>query len=699
MKSRNAMRIRSRPIASGCRPAHLAVAAICLLPNLEAASSDVLTRTLQPVFRQSCNKCHGERGTPNGNVNLFALRSAAELAQNPELVRDLAKVLDSGVMPPAGEPPLAPEKRQQLVAELRGLLRVAVSSQQAFPQTPMRRMNRLQYNNAVQDLFDLRVDVFALPERMLRAYGYFHPETGKMPDELKAGSRPLGKSQLIDKRLAGVAPFPQDLRAEHGYDNRGDHLTLSPLLLEAFLKLGTSIVESEDFNAQTSGAWTRLFAPPPERDNTEAAVRESLRDFLTQAFRRPVEDALLNRYVDHAMTRIRSGGSFGDGMRAALSAALASPRFLYLYERAGQDHVAERLDDFELASRLSFFLWGSIPDRTLLELAAAGTLRDPSVLQQQVGRMLRDARLKRFCDSFPTQWLQLERIVSSVPDRQRFPDFYFAKFRASMHMMLEPLLLFETILIENRSILELVDSDFSYRSELLESWYQDGTRPQRVPPVAIPFRRVPVTDRRQGGVITNAAVMTMTSGPERTRPITRGAWVADVVFNDPPDPPPANVPPLLPEEGADARTDLTLRERFQEHRTQADCAVCHVKIDPLGFVLENYGPTGVWRDTYADGRPVDAGGVLLGHRKFGNIVEFKDAILAEKDRFARAFAGHLLEFALGRELAASDEPALDRIVQETAASAYRIQDMIARVVLSDPFLNKYNPVRPGKRSP
>lgn len=687
-----------RPLALGGRPARFAAVAFCLLQSVDAASGDALTRVLQPTLQQSCVKCHGERGAPHGNVNLFAIRSAADLSRDPELVRSLVKVLDTGVMPPAGEPPLAKERRQRLVAGLRDMLHAAVSAQETFPHAPMRRMNRFQYNNAVQDLFDLRVDVFALPERMLREYGYFRPETGKMPENLKAGSRPLGKSQLIDKRLAGVAPFPQDLRAEHGYDNRGDHLTLSPLLLEAFLKLGTSIVESEDFNDQTSGAWARYFAPPPNPENTEVAVNEALRDYLERAFRRPVEDALLPRYVDHVMQRVRAGGSFGDAMKSAASAALASPRFIYLYERAGQGDAAERLDDFELASRLSFFLWGSIPDRTLFDLAAEGALRDSSILQDQVDRMLQDARLKRFCDSFPTQWLQLERIVSSVPDPDRFPDFYFAKFRASMHMMLEPLLLFETVLIENRSILELVDTDFSYRSELLESWYRDGTRPEKVPPVAIPFRRVTVADRRQGGVITNAAVMTMTSGPERTRPITRGAWVADVVFNDPPDPPPANVPPLLPQEGSDSTADLTLRQRFEEHRTQADCAVCHVKIDPLGFALENYGPNGVWRDAYDDGQAVDASGVLFGRHEFSNIVEFKDAILAERDRFARAFAGHLLEFALARELEASDEPALDRIVRETSAAGYRIQDMIKQVVLSEPFLSKYNPVRSGDRS-
>ena len=687
-----------RHFVAGCQAAWFLATAICLLPTIHAARKDVLKDILQPVFHQSCVKCHGEHGDPTGNVDLYSLRRAADLTKDPELLRSLVNALDSGFMPPSPEPPLAADKRERLVAELRRLLHVSVRDQRSLPHTPIRRMNRFQYNNAVQDLFELRVDVFALPERMLREYGYFRPETGRMPDELKAGSRPLGKSQLIDKRLAGVAPFPQDLRAEHGYDNRGDHLTMSPLLLEEFLRLSRSIVQSGDFNEETSGAWARLFGLRPEPGETLGLVTDTLRDFLTHAFRRPVEDALLERYVDHAMARIESGDSFADGMRAAVSVALASPRFLYLYERAGAGNAAQRLDGFELASRLSFFLWGSVPDEVLLDLAAEGRLHEPAVLAGQVDRMMRDARLKRFCDSFPTQWLQLERIVSSVPDRQRFPDFYFAKFRSSMHMMLEPLLLFETVLIEDRSILELVDSDFSYRSELLDSWYRDGTRPEKVPPVQIPFRRVRVTDRRQGGVITNVAVMTMTSGPMETRPITRGSWMAGVIFNDPPDPPPADVPLLPHKEGTGETADLTLRERFEAHRTQADCASCHTRIDPLGFALENYGPTGVWREAYENGRDVDPSGVLFGRHRFDGIVEFKDAILAEKDRFVRAFAGHLLEFALGRELAPSDEPALDRVVSETASDDYRIRELIRQIVLSEPFLRKYNPVKPRKRS-
>lgn len=676
--------------------AWIAVLAVLMAPILGAAGRDVLKDTIQPVLREKCVQCHGAQGVPSGDVDLAALRSSADLVRDGELLQNLVRVLDTGLMPPEGAPSLNEAKRDELVAALRGLLHVAANSRTDFPQTPIRRMNRFQYSNAVQDLFELKVDVFALPERMLRAYGYFQPDTGKMPDALKAGSRPLGKSQLIDGRLAGVTPFPQDLRAEHGYDNRGDHLSLSPLLLEAFLKLSRSIVDSADFNEETSGAWERLFVESPKAADTRAAVRGALRGFLTLAFRRPVEDKVLGRYADYAMGRIRRGSSYADGMKAALSVALASPRFLYLYDLASSGKRAAAVDDFELASRLSFFLWGSLPDRTLLDIAGEGRLHDPEVLGAQVNRMLRDPRVKRFCDSFPTQWLQLERIVSSVPDRERFPDFYFAKFRSSMHMMLEPLLLFETVLIEDRPILDLVDPGFSYRSELLESWYRDGTRPEKVPAVQLPFRRVPVTDRRQGGVITNVAVMTMTSGPMETQPITRGAWIASVILNDPPDPPPADVPLLVDSDGAHEHAALGVRERFEMHRTRPDCASCHAKIDPLGFALENYGPTGVWRETYVSGQKIDAGGVLFGRYQFRDIIEFKDAILAEKDRFARAFAGHLLEFALGRELGVVDEPALDRIVRAVSQKDYRMQEFIRQIVLSDPFLHKYNPVKANR---
>ena len=254
-------------------------------------------------------------------------------------------------------------------------------------------------------------------------------------------------------------------------------------------------------------------------------------------------------------------------------------------------------------------------------------------------------------------------------------------------MMLEPLLLFETILIEDRPILQLIDSDFSYRSARLDNIYYGANRVDQQNPVTVlPFKRVQLSDRRQGGVITNAAVMTMTSGPQRTQPITRGAWLATVIFNDPPKPPPADVPPLS-EEAPKDEEHLTLRERLSAHRERADCAGCHEQIDPLGFALENYGPTGKWRETYDNGRKVDMNGTLFRMHEFNDIVEFKDAVLAEKDRFTRGFASHLLSFALARETGVGDSLSIDRIATETAADDYRIQTLIRQVVLSESFLH------------
>ncbi|MCB1122858.1 MAG: DUF1592 domain-containing protein, partial [Verrucomicrobiae bacterium] len=650
--------------------------------------SEEATANLLKTFRTHCTKCHGDHGEAEGEVNLLNLKTDDDLQRRPELLESLITVLRDRRMPPADSPSVSDAERQQTIATLQMILKQALMTQPFVP-IPIRRMNRFQYNNAVQDLFALKLDVFALPERMLREHGdYFQPQTGKMPDQLKAGSRPLGKSQLIDKRLEGVAPFPQDLRAEHGFDNRGDHLTLSPLLMESFLNLSRSIVQSEDFNEKTCGIWNEFFVGPGWAETTEHGIRSRLERFLTLAFRKPVEATIIDRYSQYALARIQEGLSFTDSMKEVASAVLASPRFLYLYDRAETEVGSSRVDGFELASRLSFFLWGSIPDEELLTLAANGSLSEKEVLSAQVDRMLKDHKLKRFCDSFPAQWLQLERIVSSVPDPDKYPDFYFAKFRASMHMMMEPLLLFETILVENRSILELIDSNFSYRSDLLDTWYIDGSKPENIKPTAVPFKRVPLLDRREGGVITNAAILTMTSSPIRTKPITRGAWIASVIFNDPPEPPPADVPPL--EETAEKPdfANLPLREQFAIHREREDCAGCHKRIDPLGFALENYGPTGVWRDTYENGNRIDASGELFKKHPFTTIEEFKDAILAEKDRFTQAFATHLLSFALGRETGVADTTSISRIVAAVRADDYRIQSVLHQIVLSESFQQK-----------
>ncbi|QDV21908.1 DUF1592 domain-containing protein [Aureliella helgolandensis] len=663
--------------------------------NVFAVESNAFSQVLAPAIREHCSNCHGAGEDSEGGLDLLEMNTDS-LGERVELVRSLIRVLDLQEMPPEAEPPLDSELRQSLVTGLTAVLHASLTKQPRFSHTPMRRMNRFQYNNAVTDLFGLKCIVFTLPERMMREHnGYFKPESGKMADVVSVGSRPLGKSQLIEPRLANVAAFPQDLRAEHGFDNRGDHLSMSPLLMESFLALGQSITQSPDFDSKNVGIWDEFFAVPTDLETIPTEVRRRLKPFLTKAFRRPIVEEQFERYASYVLRRLDAGTPFTEAMQAVAAAAIASPRFLYLYETSHERGTVEEVDDFELASRLSFFLWGSLPDQSLLDLAAAGTLSRPDILDLQIERMLKDHKLKRFCDSFPTQWLQLDRIISSIPSRERFPQFYYLKYRDSMHMMLEPLLLFETVLIENQSITQLIDSDFTYRSTLLEEAY----RPTNGKPqpgkggevMALRFRRMPVTDRRDGGVITNAAVMTMTSGPERTQPITRGAWIASVIFNNPPDPPPADVP-ALDETPPAGEESLTLRERLSMHRQRSDCKGCHEQIDPLGFALENYDPIGVWRETYENGREVDMAGRLFQKHEFVNVLEFKDAILAEKDRFALAFGEHLLSFALARELEAADHLAAEHIATTCAQDGYKMQTFLKQVILSKPFRSKCTPL-------
>ena len=661
------------------------VLVLCFLSQSVLAKKEF---SIEGSFESYCIECHGMKGKVKGEVNLISFTEGKDLKGDPELLQTIMEVIDFGEMPPEENQPIDNTERKMIVAELKKLLAESVSgSEKDLVKAPIRRMTRFQYANAVKDLLELKVEVFPLPEKMMRdRSGYFKPASGKMPAKMMVSSRPLGKSGLIEPRMDGVAPFPQDLRAEHGYDTQGDHLSLSPLLMEDFFRLSQSIVKSPSFNPKNVGVWTQYFEKSKRGINQMDELKSRLQHLLKRAFRAPVDDKTFSKYYSFAEQEMNKGMEMGDAMKDVFSAILASPRFLYLYDRGGEEsREPESRQNLDLASRLSFFLWGSVPDDQLLDVAMEATLSQDEQLTKQVDRMLTDEKLKRFCDSFPTQWLQLDRIISAVPDEKKYRDFYYGPplYRTTMDMMMEPLLLFETVLIEDRSVLELIDSNYTFRSARLSKWYGDAPNGKLGGPVTIRFTRQSVKDRRHGGLITNGAVMTMTSGPLETKPITRGAWVAGVIFNSPPPPPPAEVPPLPEEKEVD--DSLTLRERFADHRERADCAGCHEKLDPLGFALENFDPVGRWREKYHNGREVDASGTLFRSHKFSNIIEFKDAILKEKNRFVRGLAGHLLAFGLGRELNPSDSLALDEIVESVEGENYSMKSLIHAVVKSKPF--------------
>jgi hypothetical protein len=662
--------------------------------------------TLHIALKRHCFRCHGD-GKVKGKVNLVRTLAAKPhgLASDPDLIGNMIDALASGEMPPEDEKQPTKAERARWIAQLKAILKEHLAKHPVPTRVPIRRMNRFEYNNAVKDLFKLERDPFALPERTVRDIGgYFKPATGKMPGTVVVGNRAMGKSQFIGtgNTLPGVAAFPRDNRAEHGFNNRGDHLSLSPVLMKSFFELSHSIVNSPEFPIH-SRSWKTMFVAPDglSPKQLRAEGKQRLRMFLRRAFRKDVTDEIVSRYHGHFLRQLDERRTFTESIKAAVSAAMVSPRFLYIYSGSGQNNTTRTPTSFELASRLSFLLWNSIPDPALLDLASQGKLSDPKILGEQADRMMNDRRLKNFCDSFALQWLQLDMMVAAVPDNKRFREYYFGGangmiYMVGMHMMIEPLLLFETVLIEDRPITELIDPNFTYQSEMLKRWYHRDKGKGRAEVVGIRFKRVPIEDRRWGGVITNAAVMTMTSSPLRTKPITRGAWLVSTIFNDPPDPPPAEVPKINSGDETLEKEGLTLRDKLKQHVTRPDCTACHKKIDPLGFALENYDPMGRWRDTYRTGLPIDSSGKLFNKHAFQDVIGFKDAILAEKDRFARAFAGHLLSYALGRKLDVVDRSSLDRIVANSAKNGYRFRTMIREVVLSSSFTN-ITPIGAEKR--
>lgn len=665
----------------------------------KASLADDSLAGINSILDSHCIKCHGEGGKVKGKVNLKELRSANLLSSKPELLESLIGVIKDREMPPEDEPPLSDSERGKLLEWLEIKLSNSIKDQPFLP-TSIRRMNRFQYNNSVVDLLELDRPIFRLNERLMRRRdNYFKPETKKMPAQVRISTRPLSKD--IDNQrpegFRGVASFPQDKRAEHGYDNRADHLTLSPLLMESFLNLSQTISESPDLNSKECRSWPWLFASPENTtaEMMEEIIRSRLIKLLRRAFRRPVEPVTLDRFVKFALDQRDAGETFENTMRSVIGVVLSMPDFLYFYGDADPENPPNKSSDdkvikeFELASRLALFFWSSIPDDRLLDLAAERKLSDPNVLSSEIDRMLNDHKSSRFCDNFPAQWLQLDRLITSVPDPKKFPYFYLVDgYRSSMHMMPEPLLLFETIFIEDRSIIELLDPKYTWENAMLKANYEGHAKAGHDVVTQL-FKRVPLSDPRRGGVIANAAVMTMTATPTRTQPITRGAWINAVIFNDPPEPPPADVPPL-PEADSEELAKLTIRERLAAHRERKDCAGCHNKIDPMGFAMENYGPTGVWRDKYENGREVDVSGVLFNQHEFKTFLEFKEIIVREKGRFVRGFIAHLLSYALSRELGPADSPALDEMTTKALSGEDTMRAVLKNIAMSDPFLQKNN---------
>ena len=385
----------------------------------------VTLEEMQPVLATYCFGCHGEKGKVKGKVNLKELTTGKDYLSNIEAVRKAAEATAHQEMPPEDSKQPTAEERRKLNALFNGYLEKHLRESGRLKPVVMRRLNRYEYNNSVRDLLQLKGDLYPLPEKVIRSRAYFNPASGRFPESVQVSNRALGKNQIEQHILTGVSPFAIDLQAEHGFNNQGEQLSVSPILLESFLKLGRSIVNAREFDGY-SGITDTFYRPPDEKDRSlwPLITEQRLRPFLERAFRSSISDEVLARYVKFVMREIESHGSYPQAMKGVTAAVLSSPRFLYLTERKRDADAEEALTPYELAARLSFFLWSTLPDEELLASARSGELARPEVYAAQVSRMLESPKSKALAENFARQWLRLDQLITAVPDFDRFQIYY-----------------------------------------------------------------------------------------------------------------------------------------------------------------------------------------------------------------------------------------------------------------------------------
>jgi hypothetical protein len=413
---------------------------------------------------------------------------------------------------------------------------------------------------------------------------------------------------------------------------------------------------------------------PPQASQEEPCARQILETLMRRAYRRPVTSADLARPLEFYREASAKQG-FEAGVEMALRAVLVSPEFLFRVEQdpaAAPHNSPYRISNLELASRLSFFLWSSIPDDELLDSAVRGELSDAAVLERQVRRMLADERSRALVTNFASQWLYLRNLEAMTPDMRLFPDFD-DNLRQAMRQETE--LFFESVLREDRGVLDLLSADYTFVNERLAKHYGIpniyGSR----------FRRVPLgKDSKRGGLLRHGSILTVTSYATRTSPVIRGKWVLENFLGTPPPPPLPNVPSLENTVGE----GLSVRERLAQHRADPVCASCHQLMDPVGFSLENYDAVGRWR-TSEEGKPIDASGGLPDGSKFDDVEGLEQALLNRPEVFAGVVTEKLLTYALGRGVEYYDAPAVREVVRRAQAENYRFSSLILGIANSAPF--------------
>lgn len=638
-----------RLLRSGCLS--LALAFFTSLAAASAADNfeQKFEAEVRPLLERYCYACHSST-KKEGELDLAALdngKKAVQATYWPAVIQRFSEK----EMPPQGSPSPSDAERSQLFQWMQGLLvhddgncnKLATDVTQHFYRGNVmsRRLTRSEYNNTIRDLVGL------------------------------------------DFKPADV--FPAEGSGGEGFDTNGDALFTNPILLEKYFAAADRIIETvlPDETSQLSPEQLAareqiLIAVPEQSTSPRDAAAKILKAFATRAYRRPATTEEIDQLLalfDKSQTR---KDHFLGSLRLALKGILTSPNFLFLVEPEPANEGVYSLGMYPLASRLSYFLWATMPDEQLLALAEDQSLAQPEVLRAQVRRMLADPRVHGMAESFALQWLELAALGEETQlDGGKYPDFNQDLVRS---MKGEAIALVETIFREDRSLLEFLASDYVLVDQKLAGHYG-------IPDIqGNHFRRVSTSDSNRGGLLGLAAMHAATSYPLRSSPVLRGKWVLSVVLGGKVPPPPPDVPNFTPD---DATIDgLTLRQRFEQHRKDPKCASCHNRLDPLGFGLENFDAVGRWRKEIG-GQPIDATGELPGGEKFSSSAELKQVLLARKKEFLQHLSKKMLGFALGRGLNRFDECVIRDANRALEKLDYRSHVLFEEIVVSFPFRHRF----------
>jgi hypothetical protein len=618
----------------------------------KAAPAEEFQSRIRPILEKHCYKCHGPEKT-KGDLNLATFTDYPQVLAAKDVWHNVLERIQAYEMPPEGQPALDYGTHETLRDWLRQLPppektdcdQIASDRSVSFYQgyVMSRRLNRAEYNNTLRDLFGVQLHLEDL--------------------------------------------LPADGGGGEGSDTAGNALFVSTIHIEKYLAAAEQALatvlpdKSKSLTPALARARDRLLIAKPSLFTSDrTAASKIVAAFARRAFRRPVTEAEVERILtlfDRAHNR---GDGFVPSLRLALKGVLVSPNFLFLAEPEPAEGGIQRLAAFPLASRLSYFLWSSMPDEELLALAESSQLLHPTTYRQQIRRMLADPKAAALGDRFALQWLNLDRLGLEVrPDPKKYPEFD-PELNASMRR--EASAFFNYLVQQDRSLLDLIDSNYTFVNDRLAKLYG-------IPGVSSSeMQRVELTDRNRGGVLGMAGVHALTSFPLRTSPVLRGKWIMEALLGEKVKPPPPDVPAL--EENTDKVAHVTLRAQLEEHRTKPECAACHDKMDPLGFGLENFDVLGRWRDEDR-GAPIDAQGKLSSGATYVGPAGLKTVLLERKNDVMRVLVRKMIGFAYGRELNKFDDCVLDKTIKALQENNYRPSVLVEQIATSYPFQHRFYP--------